>query len=389
MPTAQCRGWGRSVNAFFSDTIPLPGGVAAVRRPGWVRSSLDIMVCALYSTAMPDTLIAETQPSAPRIRALALMSGGLDSQLAVCVMREQRIDVHAVVFDSPFFDSGHARRAAEQLDLPLHVIDFASDIVGLLDAPAHGFGTGLNPCIDCHARMLRRAGERLPELGCHFLVTGEVLEQRPKSQNRRSLELVARDSGFADWIVRPLSGQLLPATRPEALGWIRREGLLAIRGRGRRVQLALAERYGLRNVPTPAGGCRLTEPNFCRRLSDLKEHEGLAGVRGLSLLRTGRHFRLADSVKLVVGRDERDNTILEGTAELYELVLKAEDVQGPTGLLPYTADDAQIELAARICVRYSDAPNGRPVAVRVRSPRRTWRLQVSALDRADVEKMMV
>jgi tRNA-uridine 2-sulfurtransferase len=338
---------------------------------------------------MPAMLITETPPPAPRVRALALMSGGLDSRLAVCVMREQNIAVHAVVFDSPFFDSAHARQAAEELDLPLHVIDFAADIVGLLDTPPHGFGACLNPCIDCHARMLRRAGERMAEFGCHFLITGEVLDQRPKSQNRGSLDVVARDSGFADWIVRPLSGQLLPATRPEDLGWIRREGLLAIRGRGRRVQLALAERYGLHNVPTPAGGCRLTEPNFCRRLNDLKTHEGLAGVRGLMLLRTGRHFRLADTVKLVVGRDERDNAVLEGTAELYELLLKIEEVPGPTGLLPYTADEAQIELAARICVRYSDAPPGRPVAVRVRSPRRTWRLQVNALDAAEAERMMV
>lgn len=335
------------------------------------------------------SLIDESIMPVGRVRALTLLSGGLDSQLAVCVLRDQNVDVHGIVFKSPFFDAAAAQRAADQLDIPLHVVDFSGDIVALLNNPPHGFGSCMNPCIDCHALMLRRAGERMAEWGCRFLSTGEVLEQRPMSQTRESLNVVEKDSGYAGWIVRPLCGGLLPATQPETLGWIHRSELLSIQGRGRKVQLALAERYGLRDVPSPAGGCRLTEPNFCGRLRDLKDHEGLDGVRSITLLRYGRHFRLSDSVKLVVGRHEQDNAVLEGTAELYELILKTENVPGPTGLLPYVANDEQLHLAAAICARYSDAPPDRPVVIRVRSPQRTWRLEVLSLDTDAVEHLRV
>jgi adenylyl- and sulfurtransferase ThiI len=179
------------------------------------------------------------------IRALCLMSGGLDSRLAVCVLRDQGIQTHGVFFESPFFDSRAAREAGESLGIPLHVVNFTTDIVALLEQPKFGFGSCMNPCLDCHARMLRRAGEMLTEVQCHFIATGEVLDERPMSQNRRGLGLVAEESGFAPWIVRPLSGGLLPATEPERRGWVDRARLLRLRGRGRKVQFELAAKYGL------------------------------------------------------------------------------------------------------------------------------------------------
>ncbi|MBN1558270.1 MAG: tRNA 4-thiouridine(8) synthase ThiI [Lentisphaerae bacterium] len=324
-----------------------------------------------------------------RIRALMLLSGGLDSRLAVCVLRKQGIEVQGIVFDSPFFDLAPARAASEQLGVPLHVQDFSADILELLNAPRHGFGSCMNPCIDCHARMLRRAGERMRELGCRFICTGEVLDERPMSQNRASLDLVARESGFAEWIVRPLSAGLLPATEPEQRGWVARDALLSLRGRGRKPQLRLAEQFGLREIPPVAGGCRLTEPNFSRRLRDLKDHEGLNGVRSIFLLRYGRHFRLADKVKLIVGRNEQDNAVLDGTAELYELLLQTEDARGPTGLLPNTANEAQVRFACAICARYSDVPPDRTVMIRVRSPRRSWREAVLPVAPEDIEPLRV
>jgi len=324
-----------------------------------------------------------------RIRALSLLSGGLDSQLAVCVLKDQDVDVHAVVFDSPFFNIAPAKAAALQLDIPLHIVNFNGDILELLKDPPHGFGSCMNPCIDCHARMLQRAGEMMDDMGFHFLSTGEVLNERPMSQNRRSLEIVARTSGYAERIVRPLSAALLPESEPERRGWIDRSRLLALQGRSRKPQFELAQRYGLTDYPSPAGGCRLTEPNFCKRLADLREHEGLNGVRSIRLLRYGRHFRLSPNVKLIVGRNEKDNAVLEGTAELYDLILRMVDVPGPTGLLPMTAGGDALGRAAAICARYSDSPPDEPVTVRVRSARETRLLDVVPLRHEEVEGLRI
>ncbi|MFC1496982.1 tRNA 4-thiouridine(8) synthase ThiI [Verrucomicrobiota bacterium] len=304
-----------------------------------------------------------------RISALCLLSGGLDSQLSVCLLKDQGIEVHGVVFDSPFSDIEAAVSAAEQMDITLHVVNFSADIMSLLDKPRHGFGSCMNPCIDCHALMLKRAGEMIEEMGIHFLCTGEVLNERPMSQNRNSLKVVAEESGYEDLILRPLSACLLSETKPERKGWVDRSKLLSIEGRSRKTQLQLAKHYGLTNFPSPAGGCRLTEPNFCRRLKDLKEHEGLDGVRSVYLLRFGRHFRLGMQLKMIVGRNEHDNATLEGNAELYDLIFKVEDFPGPTGLLPFTASEEEILLAGAICARYSDCSSGQPVTLKIRSSR--------------------
>ena len=321
------------------------------------------------------------------VRAICLLSGGLDSQLSVCDLRDQNIEVHAVTFDSPFFHPAQGRRAAEALGVPLHVIDFTTDIVDLLRDPPHGFGSCLNPCIDCHARMLRRTGELMTDLGADVLATGEVLDQRPMSQNRDSLATVARESGYGDVVLRPLSARLLEPTRPEREGKVDRARLLDLQGRGRKRQMELAASYGLTDYPTPAGGCRLTEPNFCKRLRDLIDHEGMAGVRALALLRYGRHFRLGDRVKAIVGRNERDNTWLEGGAELYDLVLKVEDIPGPVVLLPYTADEDQIRTAAAICARYSDCESDAEVTVKIRSARDIRKIAARPARDADIEHL--
>jgi len=328
---------------------------------------------------------------ARQIRALSLLSGGLDSRLAVILLREQSVDVHGVVFDSPFFDAEKGKAAAEELGVPVHVIDFSGDIVALLKNPPHGFGACMNPCVDCHMRMLARTGELMEELGFDFVSTGEVLNQRPMSQNRQSLEIVAGQSGYGDLVLRPLSARLMPETRPEREGWVDRSRLLAIEGRSRRRQMELAERYGLSNYPTPAGGCLLTEPGFCKRLRDLKDHEGLNGVRSLNLLRFGRHFRLSDSVKMIVGRNEKDNAYLEGNAELYDLLIKVEGFPGPTGLLPLVAGQDSITLGAAICARYSDAPKDRQVEVevRIRSARGIQKIRVVPAEPASVDQLRI
>lgn len=321
--------------------------------------------------------------------ALVLMSGGLDSQLAACVLRRAGVRVKAIVFDSPFYTAEKGRSACHYLEIPCHMYNFTQDIVELINNPPHGFGKCMNPCIDCHARMLKRAGEMLPELECDFLATGEVLDERPMSQNMRSLGIVAKESEYADLIVRPLSARLLEPSLPEREGWVDREKLLDFRGRGRKRQFALAEELGVTDYPSPAGGCRLTEPHFCTRLRDMKDHEGISSARDIELLRVGRHFRLGPVLKLIVGRDAAENAAIEAARELYDLMLKVENVPGPSGLLPLTATADEIKLAAQICASYSDSPKEGKVLVNVKSARGVESMHVEPAARSTIEHMRI
>ena len=244
-------------------------------------------------------------------RGLSLMSGGLDSQLAVRVLQRAGAEVEAVTFVSPFFkDDGTAAKASAALGVKLHRVDFAADIVELVKAPPHGFGGAMNPCIDCHAKMIARAGELMTRLGYDFVATGEVQGQRPMSQNRQSLGVVEKCSGLKGRLVRPLSAKLLEPTIPEAEGKLDREMLLDISGRGRERQIALAAEFGIVDYPSPAGGCRLTEDGFARRLKDLMAHEGTECRALVELLAVGRRFRLPGGSGVILGRDARENSVL-------------------------------------------------------------------------------
>lgn len=298
-------------------------------------------------------------------RGLSLLSGGLDSQLAICVLREQGLEVEGVVFASPFFQIAAAKKAAAQLQVVLHIVDFTRDILELVKAPPHGFGRALNPCIDCHARMIRRAGELMREGGYDFVATGEVLNQRPMSQNRQSLGVVERDAALDGRLVRPLSALLLPPTVPEEEGVIDRSRLLGLNGRGRKPQMELAVKYGLKEYPSPAGGCMLTEKGFSRRLADVKDHDGLDDVRLVNLLLVGRHFRLPGGAKCIVGRDRRDNQTLKERALPEDVLLHTVNVPGPTLLLPGGADEADVQLAAGMCAQYGDHGDRQEVVVRI------------------------
>ncbi len=284
---------------------------------------------------------------------LSLMSGGLDSQLAIKVLERAGAHVEAVCFSSPFFaDDGTAARVAAALGVKLHVLDFTDDIVSLVENPPHGFGGAMNPCIDCHAAMIRRAGELMASLGYDFVATGEVMGQRPMSQNKQALGVVARASGLEGRLVRPLSAKLLEPTIPETEGLLSRDLFLDIQGRSRDRQIALAAEFRIVDYPSPAGGCKLTEEGFCRKLKDLKDHEGLKNRRLVELLTIGRHFRLPDGTGLIVGRDRVDNGIIDSETALGE-VITAGNVPGPHALLvggAKTPSDA--ELARTIVISY-------------------------------------
>lgn len=291
-------------------------------------------------------------------RGLSLMSGGLDSQLAIKLLQRAGAEVEAVCFNSPFFDITEARKAADALGVKLRIVDFTDDIVSLIKSPAHGFGGAMNPCIDCHALMIRRAGELMEELGYDFVSTGEVQGQRPMSQNRQALGVVEKCSGLKGRLVRPLSAKLLEPTIPETEGKLDREMLLDVSGRGRERQIALAAEFGLVDYPSPAGGCKLTEDGFARKLKDLMDHEGLDERPLVELLTCARRFRLPDGTGVILGRDRRDNVALRefklrgGCSFPLELVSPV-NVPGPTALIPKVMSDSDFALAKELVCAYS------------------------------------
>jgi len=307
------------------------------------------------------------------IQALVLISGGLDSQLAVKVLQSQGIEVKGVVFKSPFFNGQTALEAARQLNIDVLMEDFTPTLMPLLDQPTHGFGSGLNPCIDCHTAMIRLAGELMRKLGFHFVATGEVLNQRPMSQNPRSLDTVERESGLAGYLVRPLSARALAETLPEKKGWVRRDLLLDLHGRSRKPQMDLARQYGLTHYPQPAGGCLLTDPAYSQRLKELKAHEGLGNASAIARLRMGRHFRI-QGLRLIIGRQQSDNEALERGATDHDCVLAPATVKGPVSLIDAHASDEVLRIALSICARYCSTPDAVVVDMEIRGPHglRTW-----------------
>ena len=314
-------------------------------------------------------------------KVVALLSGGLDSQLAVRMMQRQGFDVSAVAIKTPFcdFDCGRGcgfeiRGRAEELGVDLKTVYLGDEYVEMLKSPKHGFGAGMNPCIDCRAMMFEAAKKRMDEIGAEFIISGEVLGQRPMSQHAPALRTIERESGLEGKIVRPLSAALLPKTGPERDGLIRREDLGTIRGRSRKRQLAMASEYGIADPPNAGGGCLLTDPAFGRRAKDLFAHVKDPTINDIDLLKVGRHFRLDEKTRLVVGRNRDENAVIRSLALPGDTLLEARGHMGPTSMLRVrgAAEDSgagpaasHVELAAAVTVRYSDAPAGEDCAVAV------------------------
>ncbi|MGE5453837.1 MAG: hypothetical protein ACM3O9_01425 [Methylocystaceae bacterium] len=306
------------------------------------------------------------------MKAVSLFSGGLDSQLASKLVALQGIEVIMINFCTPFFGTTPAMElAAKSLDLKLVSLDISEPYLDVLKNPRYGYGKNMNPCIDCHAFMITNAGRYMAEIGAEFIITGEVLGQRPMSQNRSSLDAVAKHSGYRDLILRPLSAKLLPPTVPEIEGWVDREQLLAISGRSREMQMRLANELGITDYPSPAGGCLLTQESFSNRLRQLLKAKPSSEVDDMYVLRQGRHFWLGDDL-LVVGRKMEENLAIEELARSDDYLLKVSIQPGPTALVRTFAQiptDEVLNIAARICARYSDARDANePVAVKLWHP---------------------
>jgi tRNA-uridine 2-sulfurtransferase len=299
--------------------------------------------------------------------------------LAARVIADQNIAVLGVSFVTPFFGPDKARQAAEQLQIPLQILDITEPHWAMLRRPRYGYGKGLNPCIDCHALMLHEAGKLMESLGADFLFTGEVLGQRPFSQTKPSLRAVEKASGCLDLIVRPLSARLLPETRPEREGLVDRSRLLDISGRSRKRQMALAEDYGLINYPSPAGGCLLTDPIFSRRLKELLAHSPEPELREIELLKTGRHFRLHPRLKIIIGRNKKENEVIEALADEQDLTARFIGFPGPIVLAVGSSTAEDWERAAQLAATYSDAPEGRMGSVQLIQKGRIWTQKVPKL----------
>lgn len=305
--------------------------------------------------------------------AIALYSGGLDSTLAIRLMQLQGIAVKAIHFTSPFFgispdsDCGKydARRAAELIGVPLTVQNLGEEYLEMLRNPCHGYGKAINPCIDCHAYFLRKAKDYMISSGADFVITGEVLGQRPKSQRRDALAIVERDGQLQGLLLRPLSAKLLPLTIPEKEGWVNRELLPSIKGRSRKVQMQLAAELGVREYPNPAGGCLLTELSYASKVRDIFDHSAKLKPRDFRLLRIGRHFRLDDATRLIIGRNNTENDLLFESRKEGETAFRWDEGGSPLGLLIGDVSAENLQTAARILLRYTRCEKGVSARLRI------------------------
>ena len=307
-------------------------------------------------------------------KVVALLSGGLDSQLAIKMMQEQGFDVSAVAIKTPFcdFDCGRGcgfeiRERADDLDVNLKTVYLGDEYIEMLKHPKHGIGAGFNPCIDCRSMMFDAAKKHMEEIGAEFIISGEVLGQRPMSQHGPALRTIENESDLVGKIVRPLSAALLPETDPEKDGLIKRENLGMIRGRTRRGQLDMAKKYGIENPPNAGGGCLLTEPHFGIKAKDLFSHTKNPTINDIDLLKIGRHFRLDEETKFIVGRNKDENEMIKAIALPGDILLEAKDFVGPVSILRGSNAKQHLKFASSITLRYSDAPNNEQAIVSIKN----------------------
>lgn len=321
-----------------------------------------------------------------KIKAISLFSGGLDSILATKIIMEQGIEVIGVTFKSPFYPSTkNQEKYANQLGITLKIIEFGNEYLKLILNPKYGYGKNMNPCIDCHAYMFKKAGIFMKKLNASFLITGEVKGERPMSQNQAALKKIEEESGLTGKILRPLSAKLLSPTEPEIMGYVNREKLYGISGRGRKPQFALAKKYNITEYPSPAGGCKLTDPAYSHRLRELITHNEY-NMDNVLLLNIGRHLRLPSDTKLIVGRHKEDNDILKKLRYHYTL-LEPKNIMGPVSLL-YSNSEKDTILAAKITLSYSDH-TGNEETISIYKKKEMLEIDVMPIDRNTINKYLI
>lgn len=324
-------------------------------------------------------------------RALAMVSGGLDSILAAKLIKEQGIEVIGICFKSYFFNEENARRMVKQIDIPLEVVDFSVEHFEMVKNPKHGWGKNFNPCIDCHAMMMRYSGKLLKRFEADFIITGEVLNQRPMSQNRQALNIVKKESGFANKILRPLCAKNLEPTEMELNGLVDREKLLDISGRSRKPQMELAEKWGITEYPSPAGGCKLTEPNYALRLKEAIDRQGDASPKDIELLRYGRHFISSNGKKIIVARTGEEAKKLKEILDSNDTVFYPSSHMGAMVIISGETSYEDEELACRLAGRYSKAADEEEVEVKYGKFKTQFNkcMKVMPINEDDIEKYLV
>ena len=304
------------------------------------------------------------------MKAIALLSGGLDSTLAAKLVLEQGIELEALNFLTVFCTCTNrgetclaSQKAVDALGIPLKVFNVSEEYLDVVKHPKHGYGSNMNPCIDCRIFMMKKAKAYMEEAGASFIVTGEVLGERPMSQRRDAMRLIEKEAGLDGLVLRPLSAKLLSASIPEKEGWVDREKLLKIQGRSRKPQIQLADHFGIRDYPCPAGGCLLTDPGFAQRMRDLNRYHSDFLLNDVHLLKMGRHFRLSPHLKLVVGRNEEENQKIQTFSQEGDFLLKVSRYPGPLSLLRGEPKEEEIAKAAAITARYGKAKDLEKVEV--------------------------
>jgi tRNA-specific 2-thiouridylase len=326
-----------------------------------------------------------------KIKALALLSGGLDSTLATELILKQGIDVVAINFTSPFClckkGGCGAIEVAKQLGVPLKVLKVGEEYLKMLRKPKYGYGRNMNPCIDCRILMVKKAKKYAKEIGASFIFTGEVLDERPMSQHFKAMKIIEEEAGLKGNILRPLSARLLPETDIEKKGLVNRKELLDIHGRSRKPQIKLAEEYNIKDYPCPAGGCLLTYREYANKLRDLFEHRKRCSVADVALLKIGRHFRLGGN-KIIVGRNEAENQILTAKKTRNDYCFEVPDVGGPITVLHGAKTKKAIRTAAALTAFYSDAKSDQ-VKVNFGRENLNKSIVVSVPTRVEVESLRV
>ncbi|MBX5321438.1 MAG: hypothetical protein QHH12_06745 [Candidatus Bathyarchaeota archaeon] len=296
-----------------------------------------------------------------KVKALALLSGGLDSTLAVKLILDQGIEVEAINFVTPFClckkGGCGAPEVAEKFGIPLKIVSLGGEYLRVIRKPKYGYGRNMNPCIDCRIFMLKKAKKYAKEIGAAFIFTGEVLDERPMSQHLKALHIIEEEAGLKGKILRPLSARLLPKTEAEKKGLVDESKLLDIRGRSRKRQIALAKEFGITDYPCPAGGCLLTYKEFAAKLRDLFRHKKRISLRDVRLLKIGRHFRYGRN-KIVVGRNKEENEVLLRLKAQNDYFFEAQGCGSPITLLQGPKTRQAVEQAAKLTAYYSDQKTG-------------------------------
>jgi len=330
-------------------------------------------------------------------KAIALYSGGLDSTLAILVMMKQGIEVTAITFMNHFgcdiSDKSSCSKdpfaASVKFGFKVKLSHLSDKFMEIVKNPEHGHGKNMNPCIDCRILMLKEAKVMMELMGADFLITGEVVGQRPMSQRKESFPMIDKAADVKGIVVRPLCGKILPATIPEEQGLIKRELMYDFNGRSRKPQMALAQELGLTEYPAPAGGCLLTEPNYSYKLRELLDHKKDPDYKDIHFLRLGRHFRVTPDCKIIVGRHKDDNNAIRALLDPDDHIFKVEGVGSPTVVILGNATDEVIKLAASLCARYSDAKNEDEVTVAVKQGEDKHYLTVRPADDEFLSKYLI